>query len=164
VTGSGLGRRRGRGIDHPRFTLLATLCLALVLLAAPLGVHAQPASVPRIGFLIGGSQGNTEFAEERGGHPGLAAFRQGLRGLGYVEGRNIAIEYRFAEGKLDRFPDLASELVRLHVDVIVAPGTAAALAARKATATIPIVLVLAGNPVGDGLIKSFARPAGMRPG
>jgi putative ABC transport system substrate-binding protein len=92
------------------------------------------------------------------------AFRQALRGLGYVEGQTITIEYRFAEGRLDRFPDLASDLVRLKVDVILAPGTAAAQAARKATSTIPIVLVTAGNPVGDGLIKNFARPGGNATG
>jgi putative ABC transport system substrate-binding protein len=90
----------------------------------------------------------------------VEAFQQGLRDLGYVEGRSVAIEYRFAEGRLDRAIELASELVRLPVDVIVAPGTALAQAARKAAATIPIVLVTAGNPVGDGLIQSFARPGG----
>src|SRR5262249_39405872 len=74
--------------------------------------------------------------------------------------RNIAIEFRYAEGRLDRFPDLAAELVRLRVDVIVAPGTVAARAAHQATTTIPIVIVLAGDPVGDGLIASFARPGG----
>src|SRR5215831_6055345 len=92
------------------------------------------------------------------------AFRDGLRDLGYIEGRNITLEYRFAEGRLDRLPDLASELVRLPVDVILAPSTAAAQAARKATAKIPVVLVTAGNPVVDGLIKSFARPGGNATG
>ncbi len=135
-----------------RVTTLA-LILAIALVAAPLVAEAQPAGkVPRIGFLSGRSRGDALGAAE--------AFSQGLRGLGYVEGRNVIIEYRFAEGRLDRFFDLASELVRLQVDVIVAPGTPAAQAARKATATIPIVLVLAGNPVGDGLIQSFARPGG----
>ena len=135
----------------PRPVLAITLAVGL--LATPLATGAQPAAkVPRIGFLFGGSQGD---------NPQIAgAFQQGLRRLGYVEGRNIIIEYRYAEGRLDRFPELAAALVRLKVDVIVAPGTAAAQAARNATATIPIVLVLAGNPVGDGLIKSFARPGG----
>jgi putative ABC transport system substrate-binding protein len=129
---------------------------SLGLLAAPLATEAQPAAkVPRIGVLLGGSPGDSRLPE---------AFRQGLRGLGYVEGRNISIEFRFAEGRLERFPELASELVRLQVDVILAPGSAAALAARKATATIPIVLVTAGNPVGDGLIQSFARPGGNATG
>jgi ABC-type uncharacterized transport system substrate-binding protein len=131
--------------------LAALAVLALALLATPPVAEAQLAAKgPRIGFLVGGSQGDPL--------PSADAFRQGLGGLGYVEGRNIAIEYRYADGRIDRFSDLASELARLPVDLIVAPGTAAALAARKATATIPIVLVLAGNPVGDGLIKSFARP------
>jgi putative ABC transport system substrate-binding protein len=127
--------------------------LAVLVVAVPLPADVQQTpKIPRIGFLLAGWRGDTvEVAE---------AFRQGLRGLGYVEGRNITIEYRFAEGRLDRFPELASELVRLNVDVILAPGTAAAQAARKATAMIPIVLVTAGNPVGDALIKSFARPGG----
>jgi len=129
-----------------------TFVVAVSVLAAPLTAEAQPAAkVPRIGVLLGGAQGDTPVTEP---------FRQGLQGLGYVEGRNIAIEYRFAEGRLDRFTDLAAQLARLKVDVILAPGTAAAQAARNATATIPIVLVTAGNPVGDGLIKSFARPGG----
>jgi putative tryptophan/tyrosine transport system substrate-binding protein len=134
------------------------IALAAGLLAAPLAIEAQPtAKVPRIGVLLAGSQGdNTRQIVE--------AFRQGLRDLGHVEGRNITIEYRFAEGRLDRSFHLASELARLPVDVIVAPGTALAQAARKATTTIPIVLVTAGNPVGDGLIKSFARPGGNATG
>jgi putative ABC transport system substrate-binding protein len=133
--------------------VLCAFLLVFGLLAAPLVAEAQPAAkVPRVGFLSGSSQGDTSPAGE--------AFRDGLRALGYVEGRNIVFEYRYAQGRLDRYPDLAAELVRLPVDVIVAPGTAAALAAHKATATIPIVTALAGNPVGDGLIKSFARPGG----
>jgi putative ABC transport system substrate-binding protein len=123
------------------------------ILAAPLAAGAQQTGkVYRIGFLLGGWPSDTGGVAE--------AFRDGLRDLGYLEGRNIVVEYRFAEGRLDRFPDLASELVRLQVDVILAPGTAAAQAARKATMKIPVVLVTAGNPVGDGLIKSFARPGG----
>ena len=130
----------------------------MALYVAPIVAEAQPAAkVSRIGILLAGSRGDNtvEF---------WGAFRQALRGLGYVEGRNITIEYRFAEGRLDRSFDLASELARLPVDVIVAPGTALAQAARKATTTIPIVLVTAGNPVGDGLIKSFARPGGNATG
>ena len=132
--------------------------LALGILVVPLGAEAQQAvKVYRIGVLLAGSRGeNTSYI--------MDAFRQALRGLGYVEGRNITIEYRFVEGRLDRAFDLASELARLPVDVIVAPGTAVAQAARKATTTIPIVLVTAGNPVGDGLIKSFARPGGNATG
>jgi ABC-type uncharacterized transport system substrate-binding protein len=125
---------------------------ALGLLAMPLAAQAQEAKVARVGFLAGGRPGDP--------NPASDAFRQGLRDLGYVEGRNIVLEYRFAEGRIDRYPELVAELVRLPVDVIVAPGTAAAQAARKATASIPIVIVLPGNPIGDGLIRSFARPGG----
>ena len=133
--------------------LLFAVPLALGLLAAPRTPAAQSAAkMPRIGFLVGGSANDPLSSTD--------AFRQGLRDHGYVEGRTIAIEYGYAEGRLDRFTDLASGLARLPVDVIVAPGTVAAQAARKATATIPIVIVLAGNPVGDGLVSSFARPGG----
>jgi putative ABC transport system substrate-binding protein len=127
---------------------------AVAVLAAPRVTWAQPtAKVPRVGYLSGGwARDPVSLSGE--------AFRQRLRDLGYVEGRNMILDYRFAEGRLDRYPHLVAELVRFPVDVIVAPGTAAAQAARKATATIPIVIVLAGNPVGDGLIASFARPGG----
>src|SRR5574341_1261459 len=131
------------------------LVVAASLLSAPHATEPQPATIPRIGILLGGPAGDTQVTEP---------FRQGLRDLGYVEGQNILLEYRFGGGRLDRFPDLAVQLARLKVDVILAPGTAAAQAARKATATIPIVLVTAGNPVGDGLIESFARPGGNATG
>ncbi len=88
------------------------------------------------------------------------AFRQGLRDLGYVEGRNLVIEYRFAEGKSERVPSLAAELVALKVDVIVAVTTPEALAAKKATRTLPIVFVAAADPVTSGLVSSLARPGG----
>ncbi len=88
------------------------------------------------------------------------AFRQGLRELGYVEGQNIVFEYRCAEGRLERLPDLAAELVRLKVDVIVAAATPAAVAAKTATDTIPIVMVAAAIPSGAGLVASLARPGG----
>jgi putative ABC transport system substrate-binding protein len=128
---------------------LATTAVSL-LLPALLAAEAQPArKVPRIGGLLGGSP--------EPGHS-IEAFPQGLRELGYVEGQKITIEYRWAEGRLDRFPELASELVRLRVDLIFAPGTAAAQAAKKSTPTIPIVFATASNPVGDGLIASLARP------
>ena len=123
--------------------------------AWPLAARAQQpsAKIPRIGYLSPSSASAGVLARDE-------AFRQGLRDLGYVEGRNIVIEYRFAEGKFDRLPDLAAELVRLEVDVIVAVVTQASLAARHATTTIPIVMVGVSDPVGSGLIASLARPGG----
>jgi putative ABC transport system substrate-binding protein len=112
----------------------------------------QPARIPWIGILIPAS---ASFFSAR-----LEAFRQRLRELGYVEGKNIFIEYRYAEGKLERLPDLAAELVRLKVDVIVTSGGQPALAAKKASATIPMVLANASDPVGDGLVSSLAQPGG----
>jgi ABC-type uncharacterized transport system substrate-binding protein len=142
-------------VTGPRVAL--AIFLAAGPLAPPLAAEAQPAppaKVARIGYLIGGSA--------RDPMPSADAFRQGLRDLGYVESRHYTIEFRYADGRIDRFPDLAAELVRLPVDIIVAPGTAAAVAARKATATtLPVVLVLAANPIGDGLIESFSRPGGQ---
>ena len=127
--------------------------LAGTLLATPLAADAQQATkVSRIGFLASGAAAGTA--------PRLEAFRQGLRDLGYVEGRNIAIEYRWAEGKVERLPAFAVELLGLKVDVIVAVSTPDALAARKATRTIPIVFVTAGDPVDSGLVAGIARPGG----
>jgi putative ABC transport system substrate-binding protein len=126
-----------------------------VLLAGPRAAEAQqPAKVPRIGWLLTGS---LEAPETRAL---LAAFRQGARERGYVEGENIVIEYRAAEGRLDRFPALAAELIRMKVDLIVAGSTSAARAAKQATASIPIVAPTMGDPVGDGLVVSLARPGG----
>jgi putative ABC transport system substrate-binding protein len=123
------------------------------LLAAPLTADAQQAGkVPRIGFLGTLSPSDTS--------PRLDAFRQALRELGWVEGQNIVIDYRYAEGRFDRLPDLAAELVRLKVDIIVAQPTPAAVAAKNATETIPIVMISVGDPVGIGLIASLARPGG----
>ena len=123
--------------------------------AWPLAAHAQQTGkVARIGYLAAGSHDNP-FVRQN-----LDAFRQGLRDLGHVEGQNIAIVYRFAEGDFDRLPDLAAELVRLEVAVIVAAPTPAAVAARNATETIPIVMINVGDPVGLGLIASLARPGG----
>ena len=123
--------------------------------AWPLAAHAQQTGkVARIGYLAAGSHDNPLVRQN------LDAFRQGLRDLGHVEGQNIAIEYRFAEGDFDRLPDLAAELVRLEVAVIVAAPTPAAVAARNATETIPIVMINVGDPVGLGLIASLARPGG----
>src|SRR6266852_2005724 len=136
-----------------RRTFLATL--AGWLLAAPLAAEAQPREkVPRVGYLSPGSP-SEPFRRRR-----FEAFRQGLRELGYVEGQNIAIESRWAEGKYDRYPALAADLVRSKVDVIVAVSAAATQAAQQATRTIPIVMSLANDPVGSGLVPSLARPGG----
>ena len=126
------------------------LCgLTLGTLCAPLAVKAQQAEeVPVIGYLIERS-GPTAFDE---------AFRLGLRELGYSEGRNVVVEYRWADGKAERLPALAAELVRLKVDVIVTSGTPGGLAAKNATSTIPIVLASGGDFVADGLVASFSRP------
>ena len=129
--------------------------LAGGLLAAPLAAAAQPAGkVPRVGYLTAGSHA------DQGRQRRFEAFRQGLRDLGYVEGQNIAIESRWAEGKDDRYPALAANLVRLKVDVIVAVGGAASRAAQQATRTIPIIMSLVNDPVGSGLVPSLARPGG----
>jgi putative ABC transport system substrate-binding protein len=123
------------------------------LLATPLAAEAQQAAkIARIGWL-GDKRAATASPHLR------VAFRQGLRDLGYVEGRNVVIEYRDAEGK-QRLPALAAELVALKVDVIVAPGTPAALAAKQATKTLPIVFAGVTDPVTDGLVTSLARPGG----
>jgi len=127
--------------------------VSVSVLAAPLGSLAQQqAKVPRIGFL-----GNSTSALEANL---VLPFREGLRDLGYVEGRNIVIEYRWAEGNYERFRSLIAELVALNVDAIVTAGTPAALAVQRATATIPVVMVAVGDPVGTGLAASLARPGG----
>jgi putative ABC transport system substrate-binding protein len=120
-------------------------------LVTPLAVDAQqPAKVPRIGILRSRSSPD----------PLVEAFRQGLDDLGYTERRNISIEYRWAEGRDERLPDLAADLVRLQVDVIVAAGHAPALAAKHATTSIPIVMPVSADPVGLGLVASLGRPGG----
>ncbi|MGH7772698.1 MAG: ABC transporter substrate-binding protein, partial [Candidatus Binatia bacterium] len=106
---------------------------------------------PRIGYLSAGPSGPS---------PNIEGFREGLRALGYVEGQNIAIEYRYAAGRDDRLADLAAELVRLKVDLIVTDSSPAARAAQKATKTIPIVMAASGDPIGTGLIASLSRPGG----
>jgi len=128
------------------------LIAAGALFAGPLVAGAQPTPrIRRIGYL----------ATSRGPSPHLQeAFVQGLRDLGYAEGHNVAIEYRDADGKLERLPALATELVGLNVEVIVAVSTPQALAARQATSTIPIVFTSVADPVGSGLVSSHARPGG----
>jgi len=128
--------------------------LALALLLVPLAADAQQATkVYRIGWLVAGSH-------PAGPEPRWETFQQGLRDLGYVEGQNLHIERRYAEGSDARLGDLAAELVRLPVDVIVAGGSAATKAAQQATRTIPIVMASSGDPVGMGFVASLARPEG----
>ena len=127
--------------------------LACGLLTAPLAVGAQPTGkVPRIGWLGGPTR---ETAQ-----PFVRPFLQGLKDLGWIEGQNIVIEWRFAGGRAERLPGLAAELVQLRVDLIVVPSTPTALAAKNATTTIPLVTVGGSDPVGLGLVASLARPGG----
>ena len=122
-------------------------------LAAPLPSFAQqPGKIARIGFLYPASPQGAEIF--------LQAFRDGLRELGYVEGKNLQIEVRWGDGKLERLPALATELVQANVNVIVAASSPSIVAASKATRTIPIVMPLSSDPVGDGLVASLARPGG----
>src|SRR5512139_3027167 len=128
------------------FWLLTIVALA----TASATLAQQPKKVPRIGFLFIGSKDQ----------PHLESFRQGLRDLGYVEGKNISIEYRYAEGTPDALPLLAAELVKLNVDVILTTTLRASRAAAQVTSTIPIVGVGIGDPISAGLVKSLARPSG----
>ena len=127
------------------------LCATLFALCSPTGAQ-QPAKILRIGFLDSSTaSGSTVLVE---------SFRQELSKLGWTEGKNIAIEYRFAQQKRDRLPELAADLVRLKVDLIVVVATPAALAVKKATTTIPVVMATAADPVGVDLVASLARPGG----
>ena len=136
-------RRKWLGLSVIAFVLLVT---------GPVAQAQQPAKIPRIGFL-GAAYPSTNAAR-------IEAFRKGLRELGYVEGKNIIIEYRWAEGKPERLPDLATELVQLKVDIIVTAGPAATRPAKQATSTIPIVMAFDNDPVGSGFVASLARPGG----
>jgi putative ABC transport system substrate-binding protein len=130
-----------------------SILVAVLLLALGVTAEAQQAQkVPRIGFLFGGSLSANAARRE--------VFRHGLRELGYVEEKNIVIELRYADGKLDRLPALASELVRLKADIIVTAGASPTRAAKEATVTIPIVMAGDGDPVGSGFVASLARPGG----
>jgi putative tryptophan/tyrosine transport system substrate-binding protein len=134
-----------------------SVLVAVVLLAvAAIAEAQQPGKIPRIGFLIGSSPSANAARIE--------AFRHGLRELGYVEGKNIVIEFRSAEGQFDRLPDLAAEIVRLKVDVIVTSGPIINRPAKEATSTIPIVMGFDNDPVGNGFVASLARPGGNMTG
>jgi putative ABC transport system substrate-binding protein len=145
--------RRARSKHAATFIAVLIALLTVAVLAIPLAAEAQQAAkVARIGYLTPSLGVNPHLPE---------AFRQGLRDLGYVEGRNLVIEYREAEGKADRLPALAAELVALKVDVLVAAqGTRSALAAKQATRTVPIVFASVADPVASGLVTSLARPGG----
>src|SRR5215467_6507244 len=132
-----------------------TILTASLLVAFPLTSFPQqrPAKIPRIGYL-------QPVVPQNNSSPFLEDFRQGLRDVGYTEGNNVQLEIRWGEGKLERLPALAAELVRLKVDVIVAVSSPSVMAAKQATQTIPIVMPLSSDPVGDGLVKSLARPGG----
>ena len=132
---------------------LSIFIFVTVILASILFAHAQqPKKIPRIGYLTG--------ATRDGQSARIESFRQGLRELGYVEGKNIVIEYRYAEEKQDRLSTLAAELVRLNVDMIVTGGGGNTRAAKEATNTIPIVMAQDSDPVGNGFVASLARPGG----
>src|SRR5215467_11238490 len=123
------------------------------LLAASLVAEAQqPGKVYRVGLL--------EVVPVASNATNLAAFRQGLKELGYAEGQNFVMEYRSADGRPERFPGLAEELLRVKIDVIVTRGTPAAIAAKQATGKIPIVMASSGDPLSTGLVASLAHPAG----
>jgi ABC-type uncharacterized transport system substrate-binding protein len=133
--------------------MLDLYCLLItVLLITGLAQAQQPAKIPRIGFLVA-SKSSVNSAR-------IAAFQNGLRELGYVEGKTIFIDYRYAEGKIDRLPKLAAELVGRNVEVIITAGPADTRAAKKATSTIPIVMSFDNDPVGNGFVASLARPGG----
>src|SRR5882724_7163867 len=142
---------RKSAIQNPKWVGLFAIVVALTVCEARAGAQ-QPTKIPRIGYLTAGSL-SAQSAR-------IKAFRQGLRELGYVEGKNIVIEWRSAEGKLDRLPALAAELVRLRVDVIVTAGPIPTRSAKEATSTIPIVMTQDSDPVGNGFVASLARPGG----
>jgi putative ABC transport system substrate-binding protein len=147
-------RLKGRSPIRQRRTVLClVLALALLLVALPRAGEGQDTpKAARIGYLSPGSAAADALHRE--------AFRQGLRALGYVEGQNVFIEARYADGRSERLPDLAAELVRLKVDVIVAAPTTAVRAVQRSTRSIPIVMAYAGDPVGEGFAVGLARPGG----
>jgi putative tryptophan/tyrosine transport system substrate-binding protein len=140
-----------RRIENRKWAGLFAIVVTLTVCGARAEAQ-QPGKVLRIGLLSPFSPSDTALWHQ--------AFRQGLRDLGWVEGQNISIEYRYAEGRSDRLPNLAADLVRLKVDIIVASGTTDALAAKNVTRAIPIVMASAGDPFASGLVESLARPGG----
>ncbi len=135
---------------------IGALALCALLFALSLSAQAQqPGKIPRIGFISGRGIPTSATPD-----PNARAFQQGLRDLGYTEGKNIVLELRYAEGKPDRAASLVSELLRLNVDVLVTPYSAAIDAAKQANKTIPIIIITLGEPVADGLVDSLARPGG----
>src|SRR5690242_11966556 len=151
LSSKSLSDNRKSAIQNPKWLGLFAMVLTFVF-GGVVAQAQEPARIPRIGILSGSS---ASFFSAR-----VEAFRQRLRELGYVEGKNILIEYRYAEAKREQLPDLVAELVRLKVDVIVTVGAPAAQAAKKASGTIPIVFARASDPVGSGLVSSLARPGG----
>src|SRR5688572_6162002 len=136
-------------------TLLTMFCALLIAFCRPAEAQQSSGKIPRIGFVqrrVAPTITNPD--------PLSAAFRQGLRELGYIEGQNLQIEHRYGEGRSDRLPGIVSELVRLNVDIIVAASIQAIREAKKATKTIPIVIISQRDPVADGLVNSFAQPGG----
>ncbi len=131
---------------------IGLILLATVVLFGSIAEAQQPGKVPRIGYVSGGDDPKLRAA--------VKGFRQGLRDLGYIEGKTILVEYRYAEGKLDRIPGLVAELVQLKVDVLVSGTLPAILAAKQATKTIPIVMMTTVDPVAAGLVDTLARPGG----
>jgi putative ABC transport system substrate-binding protein len=140
-----------RTIENLKWAAVVSTLLFLVQAGAA-GQAQEPAKVWRIGVLVSSSPSLNASRDQ--------ALRQGLRQFGYIEGTNLILEYRYAEGKLDRLPDLAGELVRVNPDVIIAGGTRVALAAKQATGTIPIVIAGVGDPLRTGLVRSFKQPGG----
>jgi putative tryptophan/tyrosine transport system substrate-binding protein len=136
-----------------KITIL-TLCAMLFALCFSASAQQPGGKVPRIGFLINSRASDPVITL------GFAAFRQGLHDLGYTDGKNINFEYRYTEGKSEQLEELAAELVRLKIDIFVVPNDFTARAAKKASATIPIVMASSGNPIGSGVIASLAQPGG----
>src|SRR5262245_52308504 len=148
-----MNRSKQAGMGKKAFCLLL---ISLTLASVHLAEGQQPGKIPRIGVLVPTSP---SFFAAR-----IKAFQQGLHEHGYVEGKNIMLEYRYAEGKVDRFPELATELVGLKVEVIVTANDATVQAAKKASSIIPIVFTTVSDPVGSGLVASLAQPGGNATG